>query len=134
MKRAGVVLLLLVGAFFAVTGCQSLYILGLGMGQVRIVIGRRPISSVLADPAVDPDVKRKLRLILEAEEFAVEELGLTEGSRYEYYFDTGGNPIIYTVAACPEDRLEAYRWRFPIVGEFTYKGFFDREDTVALAR
>ena len=133
MKRAGVLLLVLVGGFFAVTGCQSIYILKLGMGQARIVLGRRPIASVLADPAVDPDVKSKLRLILEAEAFAVEELGLEAGSRYEYFYDTGGDPIVYTVTACPEDRLEAYTWNFPIVGEFTYKGFFHREGAVELA-
>lgn len=109
-------------------GCGGLYFLKLGVGQARILLDRQPIPKVLEDPGVDSDVKAKLRLILEVKEFAERELGLKTGKNYRYYFDTGGLPIVYTVTAAVKDRLEAYTWKFPIVGEVPYKGFFERED------
>jgi predicted aminopeptidase len=39
-----------------------------------------------------------------------------------------GDFVAYLVSASPKDELVAYQWRFPLVGSFPYKGFFQWED------
>ncbi|MCZ6688777.1 MAG: aminopeptidase [Planctomycetota bacterium] len=128
LRRGLILFLFLLAGGVALVGCGGIYIIKLGMGQARILLDREPITKVLADPAVESSVKDKLRLILEVRDFAEKELGLVVGNNYLYYFDTGGDPIIYTITASPKDRLEAYYWKFPIVGAVAYKGFFDLDD------
>jgi predicted aminopeptidase len=55
-------------------------------------------------------------------------LGLRSRRSYETYIEMEGDAVAYVVSACPKDRLEPYIWRFPIVGDFPYKGFFRLED------
>ena len=130
LRRCIIAFSVLLAGGIGLLGCGGLYIMKLGVGQAKILLDREPIPEVLADPGVDPNIKEKLRLVLEVKEFAEKDLGLKAAKQYRYYYDTGGRPIIYTVTASPQDRLEAYTWHFPIVGEVPYKGFFALEDAV----
>ena len=113
--------------FFALAGCSSfLYLSNLGWHQGQIAYYSSPIEEVLARGEVDEQVKDKIRLIQAVKQYGEEHLGLRPTKSYTTYYELKG-PILNVVTACEKDRLELRTWRFPVVGEVTYKGFFTEE-------
>jgi predicted aminopeptidase len=101
------------------------YGLGQGYGQARILWQARPVAEVLADPAYPDSVKAKLRLIAEIKQFAEDSLGLKKSENYTTFFDQQGKAILWVLTACEPYRLVEKEWDFPLIGTFSYKGFFD---------
>ncbi len=103
-------------------------------GQLRILWNTKPITEVLADPAYADSTKRKIRLIGEIKRFAIDSLGLDQSGSYESFYDQQGKPILWVVTAAERYQLIGKQWHFPIIGTFTYKGFFekDRADSTVL--
>ncbi len=96
-------------------------------GQLRIVWGATPVAELLNSPEVADSTKHKLKLIRKAKEFAITELGLEPTDNYSSMYDQKGEPLMWVVTACEPFRLEAKEWSFPIVGKFSYKGFFQED-------
>ncbi|MFN8344506.1 MAG: aminopeptidase [Spirosomataceae bacterium] len=94
-------------------------------GQLSILFNTRPVSEVLTDPALPDSLKQRLRLIGEIKQFAVDSLGLDSSGSYTEFFDQKGKPILWVITASEKYRLVPKEWRFPIIGTFAYKGFFD---------
>ena len=116
-------ILLLLGA-----GCRLPYLIHAGTGQFRLLYHAVPIDEALQNEAHSPDLKENLRLVSRIKAFGENELGLKETRNYETVnLQSHLNPI-YTVSAAPKDRLVLKKWRFPIVGEMPYLGFFDLEN------
>jgi predicted aminopeptidase len=125
--------LILVGLALVVglcgAGCfQTRYLTQQGIGQLRLLRARRKIDKVLTDPAVDQETKRRLKLALEARRFGIEVLGLRGGDSYTRFLDTGGAPVAYNLSAAPPDKLVPHIYRFPLVGQVPYLGFFHEKD------
>ena len=127
IKKVLVVTLLAATIPFS-AGCELGYVVRQGLHQVRLLAQRRPVGEVLADPSVDAGVKDRIRLVQEVRAFGENHLGLRTSHAYETFIEIQGDAVAYVVSACPKDRLEPYLWRFPIVGQFPYKGFFRREE------
>ncbi len=96
-------------------------------GQLRILWNTKPVSEVLADPAYPDSLKRKLKLIEEIKRFTVDSLGLNPSGSYESFYDQQGKPILWVITGAEPYRLVAKQWRFPILGAFSYKGFFEKD-------
>lgn len=94
-------------------------------GQLHILLNTRPVSDVLQDPALPDSLKQRLRLIGEIKQFAVDSLGLDSSGSYTEFFNQGGKPILWVITASEKYRLVPKEWRFPVIGTFAYKGFFD---------
>lgn len=97
-------------------------------GQMQIWRETRPIETVLVDPDVAEEVKRKLRLALDIRRFAVEELGLPDNDSYTEFVDLERPFVVWSVFAAPELSLEPEEWCFLVVGCVTYRGYFDKAD------
>jgi len=110
-----------------VAGCGQLsYLSHLGWHQGYITYYSVPVPEVLEQESIDGTVKDKIRFIQEVKSYGEERLGLRKTGSYSKFFESSG-PVLYMVTACPKDRLHLLSWKFPIVGEVTYKGFFGRE-------
>jgi predicted aminopeptidase len=96
-----------------------------GYGQLRIIWNARPLEEYLIDPAFPDSLKQKLVLIQEIRQFAVDSLGINESDNYTTVFNQQGKPVLWIVTASPPYKLEALEWKFPLIGSFSYKGFFD---------
>ncbi len=103
-------------------------------GQVRILWNTKPVADVLADPVYPDSLKQKIELIREIKRFSLDSLGLDKSGSYESFYDQQGNPILWVVTAAEPYQLVARQWHFPILGTFSYKGFFekDRADSTVL--
>ncbi|GAB3951613.1 hypothetical protein GCM10028805_32100 [Spirosoma harenae] len=96
-------------------------------GQVRILWNTKPVTEVLADPAYPDSLKQKIELIREIKRFAIDSLGLDKSGSYESFYDQQGKPILWVVTGAEPYQLVAKQWHFPILGTFSYKGFFEKD-------
>jgi predicted aminopeptidase len=101
------------------------YGLSQAYGQLSIIFKTRPVTEVLQDPEVADSIKQKIVLINEIRQFAFDSLGIIPNKNYTSFYDQQGKPILWVVTACPPFELKAYEWTFPVLGSFSYKGFFD---------
>lgn len=108
------------------------YGLGQAKGQFHILWNARPVSEVLKADVAD-SLKNKLKLVESIRRFAFDSLDLTPSDNYTTVFDQQGKEVLWVVTACEPYRFEPIVWNFPVVGSFTYKGFFDFEKVKALA-
>jgi predicted aminopeptidase len=117
----------LLGLLVAIAASSSGCYLGhLAVGQTRLLKARQPIDAVLADPATPPETRDRLRLVVEAREFA-DLLGLEVGGQYTSFVPWPGDRVVTSVVATRPGEVTPAGFHFPILGELPYKGFFDRE-------
>ncbi len=127
MDRTGVGLV----ALLACSACSPTYVLRAGWEEARLLSQRRPIEEVIHDTTVAPAVRGKLRLVEDARDFAVRELGLDAADSFRSYVELSRDTLILAVAAAHELELRWLTWWFPIVGRVPYRGYFDFEDALA---
>ena len=101
-------------------------------GQIKILREARPIEEVLKDPTFPDSLKVNLQLVDEIKVFAFDSLGINYSNNYSSVYDQKGKELMFVVTACKPFKLEPKEWSFPLIGTFSYKGFFDLEKARAL--
>ena len=101
------------------------YVARAGLEEARILLKRRSIAKMLADPATPPPLVQRLRLVLAARQFAADSLHLAAGETFTTYVDVGRDTLLLVLSASPRNKLRQFTWSFPIVGAVPYKGVFD---------
>lgn len=94
-------------------------------GQVTILLNVDDVSDVLKDPAFPDSLKARIRLIEEIKQFGVDSLGLSPSDNYTTFYNQHGKPLMWVINASERYQIKAYKWSFPIIGTFPYKGYFD---------
>ena len=112
----------------ALCGCSPEYFVRAAYEEGRILWRRKPITTLLAEDGVAPDVRRKLEMVLELRDFAADELRLNVGGSYAAYSYIDRPVLLHVLTAVPKTSFEPYTWWFPFVGRMPYKGYFDRSD------
>ncbi len=132
MSRRGLALL---AVLVVAAGCGTpAYLVRAGWEEARILLRRQPITALLARSDLEPALRQRLELTLAVRRFAGDTLGLHVGDSYTSFAEVDGESPVWVVSAAHRDRLEAYKWRYPLVGKLPYRGFFDRGDAEDLAR
>lgn len=115
----------LAAALLFSTGCRSIdYYRQAALGQLEILRAQRPVSGILGDTTAPDDLRHRLRLALEAREFARDQLGLDPDGHYLRYADLRRRFVVWTVHAAPPFSFEPRTWCYPIVGRLEYRGYF----------
>ena len=124
--------------FLLVVVISNLKLIGYGLGQARgqfkVMWYAKPIPEVLADPQFPDSLKSTLSLVPEIKQFAIETLGLKHSENYSSVYDQQGKEILWVVTACKPYSFEPVIWSFPLIGSFTYKGYFNQRKAVDLAK
>lgn len=110
------------------------YGLSQAKGQIKIIREARPIDEVLKDPSFPDSLKINLQLVNEIKSFAFDSLGINFSKNYSTVYDQKGKELMFVVTACQPFMLEPKEWSFPLIGSFSYKGFFDLEKAQLLER
>src|SRR5262245_4518025 len=118
--------ILAAGLCVGLAGCGAGYLVHAGWSEARILLARRPITTMLAEPDLDATLRERLTLALAVREFAGGPLGLRVGESYTTFARVDRDATVWVVSAARRDRLEAVEWRYPLVGRLPYRGFFDR--------
>lgn len=96
-------------------------------GQLHILRNVKDVDVVMYDPTFPDSLKQRIALIQEIKKFGVDSLGLNPSDNYTTFYDQHGKPILWVVTASERYSLVAKEWKFPLIGSFPYKGFFDQE-------
>ncbi len=115
------------------SGCGSLYLLQAVRGQAQILVDRRPIQAVVADPKTPTTVRDTLTDVSAARDFATRTLGLPDNRSYRLYADIGRPYVVWNVVAAPEFSVRPKVWCFPVAGCVTYRGYFRQKSAQAYA-
>ncbi len=117
------------------TSCSSAgYLAKTSIGQWRLFNRARPIEEVLASPHTPESVKHGIGMVKKAKAFAVKDLGLKATKNYETYVALDAPCVSWAVSAAHPLELVEKKWKFPIVGEVPYLGFFSKGDAEAEAK
>ncbi len=99
-------------------------------GQLEVIREAMPLEEFVEFDSTTAEEKEKIKIILEAKDFAFNELGINYSENYSTIFDQKGKPSMYVVTACEPFTFQPRLWSFPFFGSFPYKGFFVREKAV----
>lgn len=132
VKKILIVFLLLLICFLGINYELLRYGISLARGQIEIVKNARPNAEVLIDPDFPDSLKTNLRLVDAIKKFAFDSLGINYSTNYSKVYDQKGKELMFVVTACEPFKLEPKEWTFPLVGTFSYKGFFDLEKANSL--
>lgn len=127
---------LAVGTGFALglPGCAELaYYRQAAAGQWTLFQASRPVTAVLADPAISADLRQRLATAQALRAFASADLALPDNGSYRSYADLGRPWVVKNVFAAPELSLEPRRWCFPVAGCLSYRGYFEAGAAQGLA-
>jgi len=108
-------------------GCQIGYYLHSGYYQSKLINSRKPIDKMLRSDKLDEKQKAKLRLVGEVKAFGEKNLGLAKSSNYTTFIQLDEPHVTYIVQAAYAHELKPFLWKFPLVGEVPYKGYFRRK-------
>ncbi len=103
------------------------YGLGQAKGQLTILWNVRPIEEVLSDKNYPDSTKATLKFIQEVRLYAEDSLGIKPSKNYTTFYEQNGKALLWNVTASEKYSLKPYEWNFPILGSFSYKGFFDEQ-------
>ncbi len=99
----------------------------MGWGQLKIITQTQSTEKWLNNPEVPDSVKYKIRLVDEIRSFCFDSLGLKPTKSYTRIYDQKGKPLLWVVTGSERFALKPKMWKFPIVGNVSYKGFFDED-------
>ncbi|MFD2256438.1 aminopeptidase [Luteolibacter algae] len=102
-------------------------------GQLEILKKSRPNAEVISSPAATRKLKDKLILAEELCDFASKYLALPGDTAYHRYADLGRDHVVYVIHAAPEFSMEPKTWKYPVIGELDYRGYFKKSTAEAYA-
>jgi predicted aminopeptidase len=133
IRRISFALPLLTAALLAMSCSTTRFYTQAVAGQMEILRKSRPSPPIIADPTTDPTLREKLQTIETIRRFASNHLALPGHASYGRYADLGRDHVVWVLYAAPEFSLDPKQWRYPLLGELNYRGYFRQEDTLALA-
>jgi len=87
----------------------------------------KPVEEMVEDERVDPALREMLRRIPEIRAFG-ERNGLKPTPNYREYVELPGDSVVHVVTVSEALKFKPEVFSFPLVGSFTYIGWFDRKD------
>ncbi|WEN14396.1 aminopeptidase [Rhodanobacter sp. AS-Z3] len=107
------------------SGCSSLhYYSQAARGQGELIVHRRALATVAADPSTKPQLAERLRQAQQARAFASRHLGLPGNRSYTTYVALDRPYVVWNVFATPRYSVQAIPQCFPIAGCVAYRGWF----------
>lgn len=123
-----------VGLVLGLGACAGpAYLLQAAAGHLDLIRRATPVTSLLADPGTDPQLRERLQRALEIRAFAVRELALPDNGSYTRYVALDRPFVVWNVFATPPLSLELRKSCFPVAGCVGYRGYFAQADAEAFA-
>jgi predicted aminopeptidase len=114
-------------------GCLPLrYVTQASAGQHELITKAVPLADAVASERTPARVRNLLARVPDIKAFG-EAHGLKKTQNYTTYVDLHRPQVLWVVSASEPLQFHSRIWSFPIVGGFTYLGWFKRTDADAFA-
>lgn len=131
LKRGGALTFL---AFFFLNSCSGIsYIAENGLNQWKLFNRARPVEELKTSPHSNEEFLNAIAIVEKAKAYSLK-IGLKATHSYNSFVKLNGPCLVWAVAAAHPVFLEEKKWKFPIVGEVPYLGFFVEESAVKEAK
>ncbi len=129
-KRIWIAVIFLIISLLVWQNSWVSYLYQQAKGGLDVAFNTRPLVAVLQDKNVPDSLKKRILFIQEVRKFAIDSLDLQDNPKvYQTLYEQQGKPLIHLLTVAEPYKMEAVLFEFPIVGwligNFTYKGFFD---------
>lgn len=120
---------------FSLLGCAKLsYMSEQAFGHISLEYNGRDNDKILADPSVDPEVKRKIHLVQKAKKFFFEYFDMKPTLIYNETTILDQEAVTYLVIHSKKSHIQAIKTSVPFVGKFPYLGFFKKKSALSFAK
>lgn len=117
----------------ALTACMPIrYVTQASAGQGDLTKRAVPLEKATTAQHLKPRVRALLARVPEIKAFG-ERYGLRPTKNYTTYADLDRPEVLWVVSACEPLGFTPKTWRFPVVGSFTYLGWFQRTEADTFA-
>ena len=103
----------------------TVYLFDQAKGQLKIIYFSEKVNDLKRERKFTSDQIKQLELIQEIKTYSVEKLNFNPSSSYTSFYDQKNKSILWTVTACEPYQFKSYEWKFPFLGNLSYKGYFD---------
>lgn len=104
--------------------CTTTHFLGqAARGHFHVQHTAIPIDRLLTQNTLDPHTHQLLACISALKTYA-QDHALLATDQYERYTSIDGDSVVWVVIASPPLTLQPRTWTFPLIGSFTYLGWF----------
>jgi len=117
----------------AITSCTGIrYVTQAAAGQYDLMDRARDIDELVREQRVDARMRRLLSSVALVKSYG-EAHGLKPTANYTKYVRVDRPAVVWVVSASEQLRFRSKTWSFPLVGSFTFLGWFKRPDADAFA-
>ncbi len=105
----------------------SVYLIHQAAGQLAIISKTVTIEEYRTKKVLTKQELEALETIERVKKYSVDTLGFKVTNNYLTLYDDATGPVLWVVTACEPYVFKPYTWKFPLVGEVSYKGFFRKD-------
>ena len=117
---------------FLSAGYQTtIYLFYQSEGQISLLLNTKSFEEYKAQNHLDPEQIQNLQLIQQIKRYSVDSLNYKPTKNFTTIYDQGKSQLLWVITASAKYKIEPYYWKFPIVGNVSYKGFFDKQKAIA---
>jgi len=127
IRRTAPLAVLLSLCLSALAGCDVEYLTHIAFGQLGVLGRIVPVDQALADTNLTDDERAKLAITQHVRLFGIHVVGLRGTDSYTVFDYNGMEPAVWVVSASAKHSLTPYLWDYPIIGQYSTRGFFEME-------
>lgn len=105
----------------------TIYLFHQSKGQIALLLNTQSIDEYVSQNTLNPEQTQNLQLIEQIKKYSVDSIGYKPTKNFSTIYNQGKNPLLWVITASSKFKIEPYYWTFPIVGNVSYKGFFDKQ-------
>ena len=105
----------------------SIYILRQAKGQLTVLSRTESIKEYSQRQELTQQEKQNILLVEKIKKYSIDSLGYLPTKNFTTIYDQKDEAILWVITACEPYTLNAFEWKFPVVGKVNYKGFFKKE-------
>ena len=117
--------------FLSVAYQTTIYLFHQSKGQISLLLNTQSFDEYIAENSLNPEQIQNLHLIEQLKKYSVDSLNYKPTKNFTAIYNQGKSPLLWVITASAKYKIEAYYWKFPIVGNVSYKGFFDKQKALA---
>jgi predicted aminopeptidase len=110
---------------------MAIYLARQSYGQIFILTHTQSFDEYIKENEISEEQKQSLDLINEVKKYSVDSLSYKPTKNFTTIYNQKGAPILWVITASEKYKIEAFYWKFPVVGSVSYKGFFNEQRAIA---